>query len=55
MPIESLKSFFDIGTVALLFLTFAFGAGVLITGNIINDPQAEQPSNCQEISGSNSG
>ena len=42
MTVESLKSFFDVGTVALLFLTFAFGAGVLVTGNIINKRQAVQ-------------
>lgn len=42
MSVESLKSFFDVGTVVLLFLAFAFGAGVLITGNIINRRQAEQ-------------
>ena len=42
MSVESLKAFFDVGTVALLFLTFAFGAGVLITGNIINERQAAQ-------------
>lgn len=42
MSIESLKTFFDVGTVILLFLTFAFGAGVLITGNIINKQQEER-------------
>ncbi len=42
MSVEAVKSFFDIGTVVLLFLTFAFGAGVLITGNIINSRQAKQ-------------
>jgi hypothetical protein len=42
MSVEALKSFFDVGTVILLFLTFAFGAGVLITGNIINGRQAVQ-------------
>jgi len=40
--VESLKSLFDVGTVVLLFLTFAFGAGVLITGNIINKRQSEE-------------
>lgn len=42
MSIEVLKSIFDIATVVLLFLTFLAGAGVLITGNIINDRQATQ-------------
>jgi hypothetical protein len=42
MSVEALKSFFDVGTVILLFLAFAFGAGVLITGNIINGRQAVQ-------------
>jgi hypothetical protein len=42
MSIEALKSFFDVGAVVLLFLAFAFGAGVLITGNVINDRQAER-------------
>ncbi len=42
MSVEALKSFFDVGTVVLLFLTFAFGAGVLITGNVINSRQAKQ-------------
>ena len=42
MSIEVLKSFLDVGTVVLLFLAFAFGAGVLITGNVINERQAEQ-------------
>lgn len=42
MSVEALKSLFDVGTVILLFLTFAFGAGVLITGNIINSRQASQ-------------
>jgi len=42
MLIESLKSFFDTGAVILLFLTFLFGVGVLITGNIINQRQAIQ-------------
>jgi hypothetical protein len=42
MSVEALKAFFDVGTVILLFLAFAFGAGVLITGNIINERQAEQ-------------
>ena len=42
MSVEALKSFFDIGTVILLFLTFAFGAGVLVTGSIINSRQDKQ-------------
>lgn len=42
MSVESLKSIFDIAAVALLFLTFAAGAGVLITGNIINRRQEEK-------------
>jgi len=42
MTVEFWKSFFDVGTLFLLFLTFAFGVGVLITGNIINRRQAEQ-------------
>jgi hypothetical protein len=36
MSAEGLKAFFDVGTIILLFLTFAFGAGALITGNRIN-------------------
>jgi hypothetical protein len=42
MTVESLKVFFDWGAVIPLFLTFAFGAGVLITGNIISARQAEK-------------
>ena len=42
MSVESLKSFFDIAAVVLLFLTFLAGAGVLITGNVINERQAKQ-------------
>jgi hypothetical protein len=42
MSVEAWKSIFDIGTVVLLFLTFAFGAGALITGNIINKEQDRQ-------------
>jgi hypothetical protein len=42
MSAESLKSFFDIGTVVLLFFTFAFGAGALVTGNIINKRQEDK-------------
>ncbi|MBB5059182.1 hypothetical protein HDF16_003905 [Granulicella aggregans] len=39
MSVEGLKSLFDIATVVLLGLTFFAGAGVLITGNIINKRQ----------------
>lgn len=54
MTVESLKSLFDIGAVILLFLTFAFGAGGLITGNLINKRQAAQLREFQlEISQSN--
>lgn len=42
VTVESLKTIFDWGAVILLFLTFAFGAGVLITGNIINSRQSER-------------
>lgn len=42
MSIEAWKSFFDNGALVLLFLTFAFGAGILITGNIINERQAKE-------------
>jgi hypothetical protein len=42
MSVESWKSVFDVGAVALVFLTFVFAAGALITGNIINERQAEQ-------------
>jgi hypothetical protein len=42
MSVEGLKSVFDVLTVVVLFLAFLFGAGVLITGNIINKRQAEQ-------------
>jgi hypothetical protein len=42
MSVESLKVFFDIAAVVLLFLTFVAGAGVLITGNIISDRQADK-------------
>ena len=39
MSVEFWKSLFDVAAVVLLFLTFAAGAGVLITGNIINKRQ----------------
>jgi multidrug efflux pump subunit AcrA (membrane-fusion protein) len=42
LPVEGWKSLFDIATVVLLFLTFAAGAGVLFTGNIINRAQGEK-------------
>src|SRR5437016_6915055 len=42
MDVEWWKSFFEIGGVALLFLTFAFGAGFMITGKVVNDRQSEQ-------------
>jgi len=42
MSAESWKTIFDVGAVALLFLTFAFGAGAYFTGNIINTRQAEE-------------
>jgi hypothetical protein len=39
---EGLKTVFDWTAVILLFLTFAAGLGVLITGNFINERQAQQ-------------
>jgi hypothetical protein len=42
MSVESLKVFFDFAAVILLFLTFVAGAGVLITGNIVNERQTQQ-------------
>ena len=42
MPIEWWKSFFEIGGVVLLFLTFAFGAGFVITGKIVGERQEEK-------------
>jgi hypothetical protein len=42
MPLESWKTFFEIGGVILLFLTFVFGAGALFTGKRINERQSEQ-------------
>jgi flagellar hook-length control protein FliK len=42
MSVEAWKTLFEWGTVVLTFLTFAFGAGVVITGNIINAHQEEQ-------------
>ena len=42
MPAEGAKAFFDVGAIILLFLTFAFGVGAFITGNVINKRQGEQ-------------
>lgn len=42
MTVEAWKSLFDVLTVVLLGLTFFAGAGVLITGNIINRGQDEK-------------
>lgn len=42
MTVEGLKTVFDWFAIILLFLTFASGVGVLITGNIINKRQAAQ-------------
>jgi hypothetical protein len=42
MPLEWWKNLFEIGGVALLFLTFVFGAGALFTSTKINARQAEQ-------------
>ncbi len=42
MTVEGLKTVFDWIAVILLFLTFAAGFGVLITGNIINKRQEQQ-------------
>jgi len=39
VSVEAWKSFFDAATVILLFLTFLAGAGVLLTGNVINRRQ----------------
>ncbi len=55
MSVESLKSIFDIAAVVLLFLTFAAGAGVLITGNIVNRRQEEKLRNFdRELTGAKS-
>jgi hypothetical protein len=40
MSLDAWKSFFDIGGVLLLALTFLFGAGALITSRKINDLQS---------------
>ncbi len=42
MPLEVWKSVFEIGGVALLFLTFVSGAGVVLTTNRLNERQAER-------------
>ena len=42
MSVEDWKSIFDWAAVILVFFTFAAGAGVLITGNILNKRQAVQ-------------
>jgi hypothetical protein len=42
MTVEELKTVFDWIAVILLFLTFAAGVGVLVTGNVINERQAKQ-------------
>ncbi len=42
MTVEFWKSLFDVVTVVALFLTFAMGAGSLITGGIINARQKTQ-------------
>jgi hypothetical protein len=42
MTVEGLKIIFDWVAVILLFLTFASGVGVLVTGNIINKRQGAQ-------------
>ena len=42
MSVDSWKSVFDVAAVLLLFLTFIAGAGVLLTGNVINERQSKQ-------------
>lgn len=42
MGVEGLKTIFDWAAVILLFLTFAAGFGVLVTGNIISKRQEGQ-------------
>jgi hypothetical protein len=42
MDVEWWKSFFELGGVILLFLTFAFGAGFMFTGKRVNERQAER-------------
>lgn len=42
MDMEWWKSFFEFGGVILLFLTFAFGAGFMLTGKKVNERQSER-------------
>jgi uncharacterized protein HemX len=42
MDVEWWKSFFEIGGVVLLFLTFAFGAGFMLTGKVSYERQTER-------------
>lgn len=42
MSVEWWKSFFEIGGVVLLFLTFAFGAGFMLTGKVVSQRQESQ-------------
>lgn len=42
MDVERWKAFFEIGGVALLFLTFAFGAGFMLTSKKVNERQSER-------------
>jgi hypothetical protein len=42
MDMEWWKSFFEVGGVALLFLTFAFGAGFMLTSKKVNERQSER-------------
>jgi hypothetical protein len=42
MSLEGWKTFFEIGGVILLFLTFVFGAGAVLIGKKINALQAEE-------------
>jgi hypothetical protein len=42
VTLEGLKSFFEYGGVVLLFLTFVFGAGAVITANLVNKRQARE-------------
>lgn len=42
LPLDWWKTFFEIGGVTLLFLTFVFGAGLLIVDRRINAIQAEE-------------
>jgi hypothetical protein len=42
MSLEGWKTFFEVGGVTLLFLTFVFGAGALFTSTRINARQAEE-------------